>query len=405
MKIGIYLSGLGESEAESPVELYARRFARQFDSNYEDASPDFEVTADKFEYDKRNQLNCRRIVVSETKDGAAKIIYKFYEYRYAEIMTRNFKRSNALIKSGLLFLGVVSKIPLMCYRLVVTRKEVGYQPRFRAQALYMFLLFLLLSAAILFLLPAAIGVISSLLNADQWLENMVGALGLNFESVIKFSGWVTSMTAALLLLKPGFSDSLISLACEFVSASEYLERGKTKQTIHGQMDMLIEQIIKQEGEATELYFHSYSFGTLVSLDFVFPQGAEPSVRVKQHVKGLVTIGSPIDFVKVYFPKFFNELKTTLKEQLKWINVYSLADALASNFRKTDDEGPAEYSIDVHATMPINVLYEVASVDSNIFTQFFTLHSIRAHANYWDKGDDGQTCFRVLVPEMVRQGFV
>lgn len=405
MKIGIYLSGLGETYTKESVEKYARRFARQYDFANPDEVPSYEVHVDKFEYDKQHQLVCNRVVISEVKDGAAQAVYKFYEYPYAAILTRNFKAKNALIKSLLLFIGVCSKLPLMIYRLFYAGKNVGYQPRFRGQTLYLFLLFFIVSLGVLFLLPAAVAVLLNLLKQDTWLNTWVTARGWDFLVFENFLKLITNITALLILLMPGFNDTIVSLACEFVSASNYLERGDMKQTIHGQMDILIEQILKEEGKEAELYFHSYSFGTLVCLDYIFPYGLKPSVRLQQHLKGLITIGSPIDFIKVYFPKFFSGRNMQLNDQMEWINVYSLADALASNFRTKGDEGAAEYSFDMNARKPFNVRYEVANTDVNIVTQFFTLYALKAHGSYWEKEDDGQSCFRELIPAMKEHGFL
>ena len=408
MKIGIYLSGLGEGDTDPSVEKYARRFARQYDFANPISAPEYQVHVDKFEYDQLHKLSCNRVVVSAVKDGAATIVYKFYEYKYAGIMTRNFRTKNALLKSLFLFIGVCSKMPLMLFRLFWMRRGTGYQPRFRGQALYLFILFFIVSLSVLLLLPAAVSVVSNVLKRDEWLRDFVhyfAFLRIDFDDVIELSKWVTSLTAVLVLLKPRFNDILVSLACEFVSASDYLERGSTKQTIHGQLDMLVEQIVKTEGEDTELYLHSFSFGSLVCLDYVFPYGVEPSCRLQQHLKGLVTIGSPIDFVKVYFPKFFTERRMTMNDKMKWINVYSLADALGSNFRHDDEEGEAAYSFDKKALVPLNVRYEVTSADINIISQFFTLYAIKSHGSYWDVGDDGQTCFRNLIPKMKEQGFL
>jgi len=399
MKVGIYLSGLGETFTHETAERYAKRFARQWDFFNADEAATYEIYTDKFEYDKQHQLVCNRISIIETSNGISKVVYKIYEYSYAAILTKKFKSKNALSKSWLLFLGVCGKLPSMLWNMVGHKGASSYDARFRREALYLFLLFFIVSLGIIILLPSALTVLVSIVVQDEWLTKWVAKQAVGIKSIHNILRLITNLTALLILLMPGFNDSIISLACEFVSASNYLEKGSTKQTIHGQMDMLLEQIVKTEGVDCEVYIHSYSFGTLISLDYLFPFGTEPSERMKRHFKGLITIGNPFDFISIYFPQFFKGRNLKLKDSVNWINVYSLSDALASNFRCRHDCGEAEYSFDEEAPRPINIEYEVANVDMNIVSQFFTLYSLRAHGNYWDKDDDGQSCLRLIIPEM------
>ncbi|MFL9836199.1 hypothetical protein ABS768_01735 [Flavobacterium sp. ST-75] len=405
MKIGVYLSGLGDAFTKESAEKYVRRFAREYDFDNPEHIASYQLHLERFEFDTELHLSCNRIVVTELKGEKTKVIYKFYEYSYAGLLTRNFRTKNTLKKTLLLFLGVCSKFPLMLFRLFYVGKNVGYRHRFRGQVLYLFLLFFIVSLGILILLPIAIAVVLTLLEKNYFLKSLADELCLNLEILKYWLTLFTNLTALLILLMPGVNEKIVSLACEFVSASDYLEKGATKQAIHGQLDLLIEQIINEEGSKTELYFHSYSFGTLICLDYIFPYGVKPSVRLKQHLKGLITIGSPIDFIKVYFPKFFKGRNLMLNEQLEWINVYSMADALASNFRSRANEGPAQYSFEENALKPINVRYEVANTRMNLISQFFTLYALKAHSNYWEANDFSQSCFRELIPVMKERNFL
>lgn len=298
----------------------------------------------------------------------------------------------------MLFTNVCSKLPLMFYRLFYAGKDIGYQPRFRGQTFYLFFIFFIISLGVLFLLPAAFAVFLNVVNQDQWLKGLFENK-INYETLEKTLKIIVNFTALVILVFPAINTSIISLACEFVSASNYLERGRTKQTIHGQMDILIEKIVEEEGDNCEICFHSYSFGTLICLDYIFPFGIRPSTRLQKHLKGLITIGCPIEFVKVYFPKFLTGRNIIMNDNIKWINIYSLADALGSNFRKQNDQGIAEYSFQSNTIKPINIQYEVTNTNVNIITQFFTLHALKAHSSYWDYEDDGQNCFRNLIPLM------
>jgi hypothetical protein len=405
MKIGIYLSGLGEAFTHEKLERYARRFARQYDFFSQIEKATYEVHSERFEYDPEHQLISNHVTILEHIDGSTNSVYTFYEYTYAEPLTKRFKSKNALVKTWLLFWGVFLKFPMILGKLFRVNGSVSYNARFRGQALYLFSLFLIVSLAILILLPSALAVILNVTKHDKFLHDWLKDHHWTLKWLKMAVKILPSFTALFLLLMPGFNDAIVSLACEFVSASNYLDRGDTKQNIHGQIDLLLEKIIEKEGSDSEIYFHSYSFGSLISIDYLFPYGVEPSTRMKQHFKGLITIGSPVEFIKVYYPRFFTGRNLSLVGENQWLNVYSLADALGSNFRNEDTAGTANYSIQQDAALPVNINYEVANIDSNIFWQFLSLYALKAHGNYWDNEDNGQSCLRLVIPEMQKREFI
>src|SRR5579859_3187999 len=135
MKIGIYLSGLGEAFTHETLERYAQRFARQYDLNNPVEKAEYEIRTESFEYDKQHQLSSNRVTLIEKLDGTAKPVYVFYEYQYADALTKRFKQKNAFVKSCLLFAGVCVKLPMIIWRLLFFKSNVGYRTRFRGQTL------------------------------------------------------------------------------------------------------------------------------------------------------------------------------------------------------------------------------------------------------------------------------
>lgn len=264
---------------------------------------------------------------------------------------------------------------------------------------------LVITFAIAFLVPAATIALLDLTVHFAWLKNAIKLTPAEVSWLKFLAKLITDITALFVFFIPGISDEVVSVACEFVSASDYLELGLTKQTIHGQLDMLIEHIITQEGPDCEICLHTYSFGSLIALDYLFPYGNEPSIRVRKYVKGLITIGCPYDFIAVYFPRFFSGRNLLVGQQLKWINIYSLADALATNFRKTQDIAGPEYSFQQGGPLPVNVNYDVANLRMNVVVQFITLAALKAHGNYWDGNGNGQSCLRSLILVMQREGML
>jgi hypothetical protein len=398
-QVGIYLSGLGGAFTHESVERYASRFSREYDYHNPEPSAEYQLHIDRFEFDKQKQSISNRVGVIEKLHGRSKTVYQFYELEYAATLTRAFKSNNALVKIMQLFVKVFMKMGPMILRLFYLQNDIGYCRKFRGQTLYLFFMIFVVSMGITFLIPAAVVAMFDLLKHITWLNKYVIKHQVVFADITSTAQIIANLTALLIFFIPGFSESVIGVSCEFVSAGDYLERGLTKQTIHGQLDLLIEQIVEHEGSDCEICFHSYSFGSLIIMDYLFPFGNEPSERVKNHVKGMVTIGCPYDFIAVYFPRFFRNRNLSLNKHFKWINVYSLADALGSNFRKTNDVGMANYSFQPNGPCPINIDYEVANTDINLITQFFTFAALRAHGNYWDGNGNGQSCLRMLIGTM------
>jgi len=94
---------------------------------------------------------------------------------------------------------------------------------------------------------------------------------------------------------------------------------------------------------------------------------------------------------------------------KWINVYSPADVIASNFRNDPDRDVANQFLDLGKQSPLqqsplpnsNTVYS-AGVDLNRLSSpmaTLTLMGIKAHANYWDEDLQADTCFNLFVRQL------
>lgn len=405
-KVGVYLPGLGEEYRKESGEKYARRLLKQLDYNNTDSRPQYDYCIEKVTYDVKDDLSTNEISIFEDVPGEGKkCIYKFYEYQFSKVLIKEFERKNVLIKSWLLFTGVASKLPLVFLRLFYVKGEVGYRPKHRGETFYLFLIFLLMSTAVLFLLPSAIGFIVTTMGNNADARKLVEWFDIDPSKLKKLSQYILNITAAILVLIPGANVIVTSLATEFTCATSYLSMGERKQKIHGQIDKLMEFIAEKDGDDVEITFHSYSYGSIVAIDYLFPYGIPVSGRLKKNARGLVTIGCPFDFIHTYFPGFFDQRDPALSTAITWINVYSLNDALGSNFRKRATVGEAEYSIAEGVAKPINYNYEVANIRMNLFLQLVTLYSVKAHTCYWDQEDDGQSCLRLVVSGMREKGMI
>ncbi|MDQ6812314.1 MAG: hypothetical protein M3040_01030, partial [Bacteroidota bacterium] len=181
----------------------------------------------------------------------------------------------------------------------------------------------------------------------------------------------------------------------------YLHYGQQKQDILGNIDRLFEYISEHEQNAA-VHFITYSFGSLVAIDYLFPYGKKPSGNMLNRTEALITIGTPFDFVSSYYANYNSQRNTELESKITWINVYSVADALGSNFRKDDKAGEAEFGITKNGPKPININYEVVKLNEYSLWNFIMLNSLKVHAMYWPPDVNGQSCVNPIYLKLKEQ---
>jgi hypothetical protein len=275
MKIGIYIDGLGQSVAKQSVVDYATRLKNEMDSHTDGVI--HELLVEKINYSGEKESTVVTIVGTSGEQKSN--VYKLYEFKYGDILTESFKKWNILVRNILLFLVVIKKIPLLIFRFF---KPGNYNRPF--QTFYIYFLFFIIAAAILFMVPATMNILINFLFGDEVktfvherpaLLKLARSLGITYQNLKNFSELFVSIIAVILLLAPSANSIVINLATEFVCANNYLQYGQQKQEILGNMDRLLEYISEKETEA-KIHFHSYSYGTLVAIDYLFPYGNVPS---------------------------------------------------------------------------------------------------------------------------------
>ena len=92
----------------------------------------------------------------------------------------------------------------------------------------------------------------------------------------------------------------------------------------------------------------------------------------------------------------------MDDKLKWINVYSISDALATNFKKDGSIGEAEFGIKNASLIPININYEISAPQGFSLINFITLHHLKIHQHYWDTSVNGQSCMRMVFNKMIEE---
>lgn len=396
-KIGIYITGLGQSFHQESIEKYAARFKNEMNYNVQGAT--YDIKTEKITYSEENESTVVSII--EFKNNEEKIVYKFYDFKYRDSLVKTFNGYNILYKNFLLFLLVLKKVPLIIKRLLFSNSYS--RP---GQTFYVFTIFLIISLAILFLIPSTFIFVKEFF-VDYPQSKPTAPQLLNKDSLTNFFNYlsdfsimfVVPVTTLLLLVIPESKTIVTDLATEFASLDNYIQYGEQSQCILGNMDLLIEYIAEHENDS-KIHIHSYSFGTILAYDLLFPIGNIPSKNSKRMIEMLITIGSPYEFVKAYYPNFYDNRSLDLQETLQWINVYSISDAFATNFRKDTKIGTSEFGLLNSSLKPINLNYEIAPVQSFSIVNFITLYHLKIHQHYWDKSSQGQSCMRMVYNEMI-----
>ena len=392
MPTAIYISGLGQSANKESVEKYAARYIKELE--YSTSGINYYTKAEKIYYNDDQSSLAVRIFQhpkEEQKSDKDTLIYTFYDFEYNELLNQKFQNNNLFLKNLALLLLVMRKLPSLITSLFKRRTYTK-----GGQTFYMFLLFLIMALAVLLLLPS-FTIVFDKLNIGN---HCIICLEEKYSGLIKLG---MSITTLLILFIPESSTLLIKIAAEFTTIDNYIQYGEQSQIIQGNLDALIEYIVENDENPT-IHLHTYSFGSVIALDALFPLGNEPSANIQNNINLLITVGAPYEFINNYYPNFYSKRINVMSEKIEWINVYSTMDAFASNFRKDNKVGEAKYGIMGRKEVPINLNYEIARREKyNIFS-FLTLKHITMHQSYWDDSKSGQSCTRLIFNKMKELGY-
>ncbi|MGB0838424.1 MAG: hypothetical protein ACPGRE_10015 [Flavobacteriaceae bacterium] len=398
MKVGIYISGLGQTLNNDSVVDYAERIKNElkFNTNGEE----FELEQQEVSYHKEKRTTV--VSIFQKLDQEKKLVYKLYDFEYHQMLTDRFNKFSLLKKNFWLLLLVLQKGPMLFWR--IFKRDAFNRP---FQTLYIFGIFFLIASSLLLMVPASLSLITGIFESPE-ISNYFNIADsnsfLSSQSLRRLSEKIIAATGILLVLVPGANVLVTSLATEFVCANDYLDHGSQRQLIQGNLELLVDYITEEQQDC-KIHFHTYSFGSLLAMDYLFPSTSSVSNNAKEFCEALITIGTPFEFINSYYPHFYENRNLELRNQLQWINVYSKLDALASNFRFDHEIGEAEYGMDLQSKKPENINYETASFSQTGILSFLLLYSIKAHRIYWDQNPEAQSCIGPIYREMTATGMI
>lgn len=388
MAIGIYISGLEHATENETVEKYAARYVTELENATFDYS--YYTKIEKIYYNTAQSslvINIYEYPKETQPSPTDKLVYKLYDFEYGEELNEEFKSKNLLFKNSSLLLLVIKRFPMLLVNLF---KKSTYKKG--CKTIYMFFLFFIMSLAVLTLLPLLFMALDS-----TFISENISTLSTksNFHLFLKYG---ILLTVTFILFMPESNVILTKIAAEFITLESYISNKTQMQSIKNNLNELVDYIVKEE-KNKKIHFHTYSFGSIIALDTLFPIADEPSKNIQNCVNLLVTIGAPYEYINNYYPNYYTQRNDYMTKKIQWINVYSLVDAFASNFRYDNKAGEANYGILNKQEIPININYEISQKsDENVF-DFLGIKKMYMHESYWDDSKSGQSCTRLIFFKM------
>ncbi len=393
MPTAIYISGLGQSANKESVEKYAARYIKELE--YSTSGINYYTKVEKIYYNDDQSSLAVRIYQhpkEQPKSDKDTLLYSFYDFEYNELLNQKFQNKNLLFKNIALLLLVIRKFPRVIMSL---SNKTAYTKG--SQTFYVFFLFLAMALSVVFIIPSLFGFVDGT-NLSFIKKHLNTDLVDLLKNLREFSTDILPITSLAIIFIPESSTLLTKVAAEFTTIDNYIQYGEQSQIIQGNLDALIEYIIENEENPT-IHLHTYSFGSVIALDALFPIGTEPCDNILNNIKLLITVGAPYEFIDNYYPNFYTDRTEKMSEKIEWINVYSTMDAFASNFRKDNKIGEAKYGIMGRKEVPINLNYEISRKEKYNLFSFLTLKHITMHQSYWDDSKSGQSCTRLIFNKM------
>jgi pimeloyl-ACP methyl ester carboxylesterase len=241
---------------------------------------------------------------------------------------------------------------------------------------------------------------------------------------------IVSLTLVGFVVRFNMRGALDQAAPALSSMSEYLSAGRNRTEMIGELARLIDALDECPPSGVEyrkIHLFGYSFGSVVVLDALFQQETEVSPRFGR-IDTLVTVGSPFDFIRTFWPDYFTDRRALPGAPGRWINVYSEIDVLGSNFldepswkdrRRHRRATPAERArierewaetlaqgVDLReggSRRPSegdNVAFGAAQGTGLTVLSWLKLTGFRVHANYWDRESPAAvSCFDPVITRL------
>ncbi len=334
-----------------------------------------------------NDQRARVRSIAIEHDDKLESVIDLYEFDYSRVFPAKFERMNLLLKSVYVALTVL--MGLGRWFTALGRKAVT-----PIDKVHMFLAMLLLSGLAIYtgtLLWALFEL--STKQIPNWPN----------DSVTRIQAFVLVLTG-IGLVTPAAKKNFERASIDYVSSINYLTMGTDRGELAGQLTSLIDRLTERDQyERIDLF--AYSFGSIIAIDTLFPPGREAPSALKP-IHSFVTIGCPYDLVRAFWPHYFGKRGALPSSPREWINVWSPADVLSSNFRndgRTDLNASVGVGVvseeEANNGPPENMTYEEGLLAEELgFLSALAMLGFRSHRMYWSESEQGWNtgCFSQIV---------
>jgi len=295
--------------------------------------------------------------------------------------------------------GAVKRFGLvLAYLLSTTRLVVGASRRAKS-TMARCQLMLGVGGLVLLLLSTVFTALAVLAALDIWQGPVVSG---NAADAIElgataFTTWLFSS------IRPAVQNSAVAVE----QLLEYVHDERHAASVAGTLESALDDLIEAD-PTRNIHILSYSFGALVAMDFLYPHRALHVIadnRYVKTVKTLTTIGLPVDFIRLYLPRYTDDREARIPD-LRWMNIYIAADVFGSNLINGDDftEGPNTYGSTVPrdgtliaGRRPVSLRYTNERLTSQNIS---SPRRFLSHVGYWDAPEQ-ENCLHLVMREVLQ----
>jgi hypothetical protein len=343
----ILLAGLQREDIGESVDLAAARLVAALDSEAKTVAARFLIeNAHDEDYGQQTDGHKTRVVTVSRQDpggSAPTPLVDVYglDYRQTLLGDTQARRPVQHLLSTFWILGANSRTLLFS----VGRQSKRSADKWQVRLGWFF--YLILFAYVAMLLGAALGTLASLGTPSP------GQPGTSDQSVVALTSWlairltpativmqtvVVWVTAIGLFLSVDLKELASKTGLGITAASQYLTLDWRRKSLEAQFAALLNHIGEREDvQYRRVHIVGYSFGSIIAVDALFPY--EQSAAVFRQVHTFVTIGCPFDFIRTYWPAYFDGRTQLPDVPARWINIYAAADVLGSDFMDQPPQRP------------------------------------------------------------------
>ena len=410
----IFIPGLYHSATAANDDI-ARRLMRAFDRQAQSGAASFTIEEAKEEDYKGTHKT--RVVTIRRKDGdARKPIADFYQLSYDRALTGAYRQRKPIMQAlsiGLLLLANSGRL----VSAITAKSKTAAE---KLQVLYGGFIMIALAAYAVLLLAAVVTTGWDAVQAQRATQSQVvsaqptspPAAGQQTQTQTQTERksrreWlafvIVFFTAIGLFRQGSLKAFLAETAAHAVPAMDYLDYDRRKGAVIGQFADLLDYLDEKATRYRHIHVISYSFGSIVALDAIFPRLNVQSPRF-QKIATLTTIGSPFDFMRTFWPGYFAGRNALPGAPQHWLNIYSPLDVLGSDYR--DVKGKREVrglklAAGKERGPDSNRLYgRERTLSFKHPFELLALAGFKAHADYWDRTEEYSVgCFDMVVEEL------